>query len=112
MSLDDRLTAIQNAAIERALADGSGARRHLELVGALEVARDEPEEITDETFTAALCCLAAVAALPDDPFPEGPVSPPTPGDGGDFLAAGAEVAVSRYGVDRERLARLAGVSLP
>jgi hypothetical protein len=111
MTVDDRLVAVQNAAIERALTDDAGARRHLELAGALEVARGEGDDVADETFAAAMCCLVAVAAIPDDPSPPTPLSPPTPGDRGDFLSVGADLAVERYDADRQRLARLAGVSL-
>jgi hypothetical protein len=111
VSVDDRLVDVQDAAIERALAADDGVRRHLELAGALEVARGRDGDVGDETFATAMCCLVAVAALPDDPLPPAPVSPPSPGDGGDFLALGADVAVERHGADRERLARLAGVSL-
>lgn len=108
MSLDDRLVAVQNAAIERALADDDGARRHLELAGALEAARGVAGSVDDDAFAAAMCCLVATAALGDDPAPPTPPSPPTPGPSDDALAVGADLAAERYGVDRGRLVSLAG----
>lgn len=131
--VDAPVAAVQDAAIEHALAVGD-ARRSLALAGALDPLREEAGD--DPALTALSTALAAWIGLRErDPgLLAGPTTPPGPGspsaldgaagrtgsdgdggadDGFDSVSAepaavGAAVAVERFDVSVARAASLAG----
>ncbi|MFB6157926.1 MAG: hypothetical protein ABEJ34_08805, partial [Haloferacaceae archaeon] len=78
------VVAVQAAAVDRATADGSVARDHLALVGALEPARRAGAR---DPLAATATALLAVRAV-DRETPDGPVAP---GDSPDPAVRGAAV---------------------
>lgn len=116
--MTDALDTVIDAAVERALVDGSDARRYFALAGALERVRTDGRWGVEGTpgrvgrLGAALASTAAVRALDasdretiaDDAWIPGGDDPQA-----DLVAAGAVAACRRFDVDLDRVAARSGV---
>ena len=112
------LTAVQNAAVERAFVDDADARRHLELAGSLEPARRAAAETDADRPTGPLApalvtttTVDALRSLDRRSTPDGPDAPwhPDPPSERSPAVEGAALAVRRFDADPDRAATLANV---
>ncbi|WP_092894098.1 hypothetical protein [Halopelagius inordinatus] len=127
----DALTAVRDAAVERALLDAADARRYLALAGAIHRVHEEGVGSAGP-LTAALTCTLAVSELrstasrtprddstgtrahiassPPTLSPAGPASPRSSVDATrELVATGAVLAVRRFDADPETVAARAGL---
>ncbi|MFA1611253.1 hypothetical protein [Halobellus rubicundus] len=117
--MTDALEDVVDAALRRALVDGTDARRYFALAGALDRARagaeaDSPpaESVSVDRAGAALVSTVAVRALSASPRDGIDAGAWIPGDSDpheELVVAGARLARRRFDVDATTVAAAAGV---
>jgi hypothetical protein len=114
------LSAVQRAALDRAQVDGVEATQYLQLVGALETAREAAGTVdASGTPLPGLACLVSLAAVytqhtdaPTSGTPPSPPEPPAFDDAAvsdDLRVDGAVVAHRRFDVSVGRAAAMAAI---